>query len=314
LRIDDPDGRLSVGRGQRARRNRDAGSALELQPPGHRGAETHRFGMVDETEPHLERARDRIGLRRDRPDARLRGHRGIVGERDRDCRVGRRGAENLGWNVKHRIAPVLPRDGEDRLARLNHLTRLRGSRGDRALDIGFKLGKADPVLGNVELRGRIVDPGLGRLQRLLRRIEVRPSGEAALHQMVLAVERILCLDPLALGGVESRLSRAERVEFVLWIEFRQHLVRLGLVADLALPLDDPSANAESEVHLVLGADIPGELDRVADGALFNRDSADRARQRRLGLGLLIAASHEQGECKNANERANASARCRTSGA
>ena len=205
----------------------------------------------------------------------------------------RRGAQNLGWNVKHGVAPVRPRDGEDRLSRLHHLTRLGGSRGDRPLDVGFELGEADPILGDVSLRGRVVDPGLRRLQRLLRRIEVRARGEAALHQVVLAVESVLRLDLLGLGRGEGRLRRAERVEFVLRIELRQHLVRLDLIADLALPFDDPPANAEGEVHLVFGADVPGELDRVADRAFFNRDGADRAGLRRLGLGFLIAASREQ---------------------
>ncbi len=131
--------------------------------------------------------------------------------------------------------------------------------------------------------------------------------------MVLAVERVLRLDLLAVGGVQRRLRRAERVEFVLRIEFRQHLVRLDLVADLAFPLDDPSADAESEVHLVFGADIPGELDLVADRAFFDRDGADRAGQRRFGLGFLVAASREQGERKNADKRADGPARWRMSG-
>ena len=132
--------------------------------------------------------------------------------------------------------------------------------------------------------------------------------------MVLAVESVLRLDLLALGGVERRLRRAERVEFVLRIELRQHLVRLDLVADLALPLDDPSANAKGEVHLVFSADIPGELDRVADRAFFDRDGADRTGQRRFGLGFLIAAGREQGERQGADERANGSARLRMRGA
>ena len=180
---------------------------------------------------------------------------------------------------------------------------------DRAVIVPSTLAlssvKLNPVLGDVELRGRVVDPGLRRLQRLLRRIENRPRGEAALHQVVLAVESVLRLDLLAARGVERRLRRAQRVEFVLRIELRQHLVRLDLVADLALPLDDPSADAEGEVHLVFGADVPGELDRVANLALFDGDGADRARQRRFGLGFLIAAGHEQGERQDADERANA---------
>ena len=126
--------------------------------------------------------------------------------------------------------------------------------------------------------------------------------------MVLAVERVLRLDLLALGRVERRLRRAERIQFVLRIELRQHLVRFDLVADLALPFDDPPANAEGEVHLVFGADIPGELDRVADRAFFNRDGPDRAGQRRFGLGLLIAARRQQGEPNNADERAKGGAR------
>ena len=109
---------------------------------------------------------------------------------------------------------------------------------------------------------------------------------------------------------------AERsvVELVLRIELRQHLIRLDLVADLALPLDDPSADAEGEVHLVFGADVPGERDRFADLALFDGDGADRARLRRLGLGFLIAAGHEQRERGGDDERTSASARTRFTGA
>src|SRR5580698_4089816 len=312
--IDDPDGRLTLGRGQRARRNRDAFAALKLEAAGDRGAEPHRFGMIDKAEPHLECACDRISLWRHGPHARFCGDRWIVGERNGDRRVAGRGAENLGWNVEHGVAPVRPRDGEDRLSRLHNLTRLGGSRRDRALDIGPELGEADPILGNVELRGRIVDPGLRRLQRLLCRIEVRPGGEAALHQVVLAIEGVLRLDLLGLRGGQRRLRRAQRVELVLRIELRQHLIWLDLVADLALPFDNPPANAEGEVHLVFSADVACELDRIADRALFHRDRADRTGQRGLGLRLLIAASHEQGERQGADQRANTSARWRLRGA
>ena len=186
--------------------------------------------------------------------------------------VASAGAARRTWAGTSNTAsrPSVRAIGEDRLPRLHHLTGFGGSRRDRSLDIGLELGKAHPVLSDVELGGRIVNPGLSRLQRLLRGIEVRPGGEAALHQMVLAVERVLRLDLLAVGGVQRRLRRTERVEFVLRIEFRQHLVRLDLVADLALPLDDPSANAEGEVHLVFSTDIPGELDLVADRAFSQR--------------------------------------------
>ena len=108
----------------------------------------------------------------------------------------------------------------------------------------------------------------------------------------MAVEIVLRLDLLALGGGQPRLRRAERVEFVLRIELRQHLVRFDLVADLALPLNDPPANAKGEVHLVFSADIPGELDRVPDRAFFDRDGAHRTGQRRFGLRFLIAAGRE----------------------
>ena len=73
----------------------------------------------------------------------------------------------------------------------------------------------------------------------------------------MAVEITLRLDLLGSRGGKRRLRRAERVQFVLRIEFRQHLVRLDLVAHPAFPLDDPPANAEGEVDLVLGPDIDG---------------------------------------------------------
>ena len=217
----------------------------------------------------------------------------------------RRGAENLGRNVEHGVAPVLPGDSEDRLARLHHLAQFGGSRRDRPLDVGLELGEAHPVLGDVELGGRVVDSRLRGRQPLICCIEIRPGGEAPLHEVVLTVEIVLRLDLLGPRGGERRLRRAERIEFVLRIEFRQHLVRLDLVADPALPLDDPPADAEGEIDLVFGPDIAGEHDRIANHALFDSDSADRARLRRFGLGFLIAASREHGERENADKRANA---------
>ena len=198
--------------------------------------------MIDQAEPHLERAGDRIGLRRDGAHPRFRGDRRVVGESDGDCRVSRRGAQDLGRDVEHGVAPVLSRDGEDRLSGLNHLTGFGEARGNRALDIGPKFGEAYPVLSDVQLRGRVVDPRLRRLQSLLRRIEDRARCEAALHQVVLAVEIVLRLRHLGLGGGERGLRRAQPVELVLRIELGQHLIGLDLIADLALPLDDPSAD------------------------------------------------------------------------
>ena len=162
--------------------------------------------MIDQAEADAEGAGDRIGLRIDGANARLGGHRGVVGERDRDRRVGGRGAQNIGRNVEHGVAPVLPRDGEDRLSRLNHLARFGGSRGDRPRDIGLELGEAHPVLGDVELRGRVVDPRLRRLQPLVRRIENRPGREAPFHQVVLAVEIALRFDLLGPRGGERGLG------------------------------------------------------------------------------------------------------------
>ena len=261
--------------------------------------------MIDEAEPHLECARNRIGLWRNGADARFRGHRGIVGERDGDRRVSRHGAKDLGGNVEHSVAPIRPRDGEDRLSRLHDLTRLGGSGGDCPRNVGSELGEAQPVLSDIELRGRVVDAGLRGLQRLLCRIENRPGGEASLHQVVLAIEIVLRLDLLAARGVERRLRRAHAIELVLRVELRQHLIRLDLVADPAFALDNASADAEGEVHFVFGADVPGEGDRVANLPLFDGDRADRTGQRRFGLGFLIAAGDEQRQRRGDDERASA---------
>src|SRR3984885_2717959 len=269
--------------------------------------------MIDQAESDSEQAGDWIGLRIDRTHARPCGHRGIVGERYGDDRVRRRSPQDLGRNVKPRVAPILSGDGEDRLSCLHHLARFGRSSGNRPSDVGLELGEAQPVLRDVHLRGRVVDPRLRRLQGLLRRIEDRPRGEASLHQVVLAIEIVLRLDYLTARGVERRLRRAHAIELVLRIELRQHLIGLDLVADAALPLDDPSADAKGEVHLVFGADVPGELDRLADLALLNGDGAHRAGLGRFGLGLLIAASRKQAERENVDKRANASARWRMSG-
>jgi len=131
--------------------------------------------------------------------------------------------------------------------------------------------------------------------------------------VVLTVEIVLRLDLLGPRGGERRLRRAERIEFVLRIEFRQHLVGLDLVADPALALDDPPADAEGEIDLVLGADIAGEHHRIANHALFDSDGADRARLRRFGLGFLIAAGQKQSERGRDEKGANKAARCRMTG-
>ncbi len=109
--------------------------------------------------------------------------------------------------------------------------RLGGSGGDRPRNVGPELGEAQPILRNVQLRSRVVDPRLRRLQRPLRRIENRPRGEASLHQVVLAVEIVLRLDFLAARRVERRLRRTHAILLILRIELRQHLIRLDLVAD-----------------------------------------------------------------------------------
>jgi hypothetical protein len=46
--------------------------------------------------------------------------------------------------------------------------------------------------------------------------------------------------------VKPRLSRTERVQFVLRVEFRQHLIGCDAVADIARPFDDAAADAEGE--------------------------------------------------------------------
>ena len=79
---------------------------------------------------------------------------------------------------------------------------------------------------------------------------MRPGREASLQQVVLAVEIVLRLDQLAARGVERRLRRTQRVQFILRIELRQHLIRLDVIADIGRPFDDPPADAEGQRRLV----------------------------------------------------------------
>ena len=132
--------------------------------------------------------------------------------------------------------------------------------------------------------------------------------------MVLTVEIVLRFHLLGPRGGERRLRRAERVEFVLRIEFRQHLVRLDLVADPALALDDPPADPEGEIDLVLSPDIAGQDHQISHHALFHRDGADRARLGWLGLGFLIAPRQQKRQRGGYDERAGEAARCRMRGA
>jgi hypothetical protein len=132
LGIDDPDGGLAFDLGEGARRNRDTRAGVQFQTPGHGRAKPHRLGVVDQTHPHPERARDRVGLRIDRAYARLRGHGRIVCQGHGDRGVRRRGSQHLGRHVEHGVAAILARDLIDRLPGLHHFARLGVPCADRA--------------------------------------------------------------------------------------------------------------------------------------------------------------------------------------
>ena len=95
------------------------------------------------------------------------------------------------------------------------------------VDIRLELGEAHPVLGDVQLRFGVVDLRLRRAQRLLRLIELG-LGREALRQQVASGGRKCCCASTSWPsrGGQRRLRRAQRVQFVLRVELRQHLVGL----------------------------------------------------------------------------------------
>jgi hypothetical protein len=104
-------------------------------------------------------------LRIDPPHPSLRLNRRIVGQGDGDYSVRGRRPQHGGRNVEHGVASILPRDLKDRLASLHHLAGLGRPGGDRAGHIGPELGESHTVLGERQLRLRVIDARRSQVER-----------------------------------------------------------------------------------------------------------------------------------------------------
>ena len=216
--------------------------------------------------------------------------------------LGSAGAERITWAGTSNTAsrPSWRATWKTVWPGLHDLAGFGGSRRDRAGDTRPQRRVAHAVLGDVQLRLGVVDVGLRRAQRLLGLVEQDLRGEALRQEGLLAIEGIARLHELAFRGRERGLCRAQGVQLVLRIELRQHLIGLDASADIDHSFDDAAADAEGQRRLVLGADLPGEHDRLAGAALLRSDRAHRPRLDGLGLGLAFAARQQAGR-RNQNQ-------------
>ncbi len=269
------------------------GSAPTCHLPGDGRAEAHLGGRADQPDLDLEGAGDRVRLRRhlahpaDRPDV------AVEGQEDLDLGVGRSAVHDLRRHVEDRVAAVLACHAVNHLAGLDDLAGLGAARGDRAGAVGMELGPAQPVLGDVELGLGGVDPRLDRLQRLARLVVADPGRPAVPQQGLLALVVVRGLDQLPLGGRELGARRAQGVLVVLGVEPGDDLTGIDLIADVHQPLDQPPADAEPEVDLVLRLDGAGQRDGLAAAQLLDRHDANRADLRGGRLLLGAACGEEQ---------------------
>jgi len=111
--------------------------------------------------------------------------------------------------------------------------------------------------------------------------------------LLLTLELVGVLLQAPLRGRERRPRRAQRVQFVLRVELRQHLIRRDPVAYARRPLEHPPADAEGERRFLLRQDLAGENDRLTELALLCDHDANRVRRRSLGRRLALAARGDE---------------------
>ncbi len=229
--------------------------------------------------------------------------RRIVGQRDDDIGVARRGAQHLRRHIEHGVPAGIARDGVDHLPGLHDFAGFRRAAGDRAGHAGLELGVADAVLGDLDLRLGVVDRGLRAAQGLLRLFEIGAGRPALPQQGLLAVEDVGILLEPPLRARQRGARRAKRVQLVLRIEPRHDLVRRDAVTRIHRALDDPSADAEGQGDFLFRLDLSGQDDGLAEAALFDDDRADGARRRLVLRGLALAAGEQQRERRRGQQAA-----------
>ena len=199
---------------------------------------------------------------------------------------------NLRRHVEHRVKPALPGDPDDHLPRLHDLAGLGTTGGHGSSTVGLKGRIADPVLGNLQLRRRVVYRRLGILQRLLCLIKPGSRRMTVRQQLSLTVEMIARIVQLPLRGSQRRLRRTLGVQLVFRIQFRNHLTWLDPVADIDRPFDHPPADTKREGDFVLGLDVSRQHHRLAGLRFGNGYGSHRPH---LGRRLLSWLARHQNQ-------------------
>ena len=285
---------------------------LQLDAAVDRRAKPHRRWRVRQADLDLKGSGDGVGLRRDlaNPSGRLHGR--IVCQRDRDARVARCLAQQLGGNVEHRVPPALARQGDDHLPCLHHLARLRPARGHGAGGVGRKYRIAHPAGRDLHLRLGGIDLGLRVLQRLLCQVELRAGRMALRQKRPLPLEGGLRVGELCAGSGEIGLRRPERAHFVLRVELGQLLPGFDPVADIDRPFDHPSGNAKGQRGLVIRLDVARQNDLLARFLFRDGNCPYGARFGHFGLaGGLAPGRADEHSSEETQCRRERGVRCHT---
>ncbi len=253
-------------------------------------------GGTGEPDADRERARDRIGLRRDLADSPGRGDARVLGQGHLDRGLPRGGTQHLRGNLEHGVGAAGARDAQDHLAALHDFASLGAARGHRPVELGREHREPDEVLRHLDLRLGTLDLRLGRAERGEGRIEVGPGGEPLADQRLLALQRIARTDQLRARRVERRLRAEQLVALVHLLEPRQHLPLADPVADVDGPLDQAARDTERDGSLVLGRDAPGQHHDVTGVPPLDVDRVDRPGVRLSGH-LLRALAGGQGRAR-----------------
>src|SRR5262249_38759200 len=118
--------------------------------------------------------------------------------------------------------------------------------------------------------------------------ELRAGTDVPRQEKSLTIELALGFRKLGLSRRHARLCCTHRIEFVLWIELRHHLVRFEPIADIGRALDHAPADAKSQTRFVLSLYSPGKCNRFPALALNDGHRADRTHFRRCGFGVGLA--------------------------
>ena len=88
------------------------------------------------------------------------------------------------------------------------------------------------------------------------------------------------------------MRRTQHVLLVLWVELRDEFTSLEDIPDIHEPFDHATVEAESEVDLVLCANLPSQRHRLAVCDVLDGDGANRADVRgRCGCFFTAGEGH-----------------------